>query len=144
MKDSKKDGNETVNLIKETLKLKNSLKNLTENGIFSLLNDFLLYDAPKPKSLDEFSEIYGSACDSIIINATKLEKLTYISGIFTITLMNDQQFNCVAELYFKNPDNKWVLKKATSDNFDLISKLLPESIQELKAAKVIKHEITAP
>ena len=131
-------------LAKETLELKENLKDLTANVVFSLISDILHNKAPEPKSLDDFSAIYGSACDSIITNASKLEKLTYVSGIFTITAISNQKFNCTAELYFKSLDNKWVLKKATSENFDLAEKLLPESIQELKTAKVIKHEITAP
>ena len=134
----------SANLLEEVSKLKDNLKELTINSIFTIINDFLHKEVSEPKPLDEFLTLYGSAWDPIITNAVKLEKLVYVSGIFTITVVNEKQFNCTAELYFKNTNNKWVLKKATSENFELDKTLLPASIQELKLAKIIKHEINAP
>lgn len=144
MTDNTKSTANTKSLVKEALKFCDNMKNLTENGIFSRLNTLLHTEIPEPKSLDEFADVYGSACDSIITNTTQREKLSYVSGILSIAMINETQFNCTAELYFKNPDNKWILKKATSDNFNCIERLLPDAIQELKKEKIIKHEITAP
>lgn len=119
------------------------LKNLTEQGIFSLFNDFFKTTPYEPKSLEETAKIYSDACDTIIKNAVTNEQLTYVSGYFKMTVVNGSQFNCTAELYFKNKNGKWILKTATSESFDY-SKLQPAASQRLQAEKTIKFEVTAP
>lgn len=144
MTNNKKPSISTKEFVKEALEFRDNIKNLTENGIFLFLYTLLHTEIPDPKSLDEFAAVYSSACDSIITNTTRRENLSYVSGILSIAMISETQFNCTAEFYFKNPDNKWILKKAISDNFNCSEKLLPTAIQELRKEKLIKHEITAP
>lgn len=133
-----------ISLLDEALKFGKSLEKLTENGLFSVISDFLNSATTEPKSIDEFASIYGDACDALIINAKKNETLNYISGILSINLVDEHQFSCSIELYFQNTAKKWIVKKAHSGNFQINEKLNIDAIHELQSQKTIKIEVIEP
>jgi hypothetical protein len=126
------------------VKFTDKIQKITSEGLFSIAHDFIKNEVNDPLTIDDFSASYEKTCDKIIINAKKYEDLDYVSGVFKINLKDENQFDCTADFYFKNKNEKWVTKKSSSGNFKMTEKLTLDAIKELISVKTIKIEITPP
>lgn len=93
--------------------------------------------------LNEFIESHSKLYDSIILEATHTENLTFIGGNLTINVdekANDFSFNM--EAYFNDASGEWI-KKENSVAYAL-SSLVTEDRQELLDVQSIKYELNAP
>lgn len=95
-----------------------------------------------PISLDQLTQRYSDKCDQLIIDELKANpKLTYVSGLFTLTL-EEKAVKIDAQVYFQKEDGSWMEKKS-QDSWPTRA-LTDESLRELTKDKTIKYEVEEP
>ncbi len=138
-KNEEKDINNT-NAIDEIIDLLNTDINDLPNVLSQKLDKVLI---PK-MDLDEIKNIYTAPLDKIIIRHEKETNNHFISGEFKVTYLDEKYYEVAYDLYFQNPNEKWIKMSSKSKPINIERKLKPEAIAELREKKNIVYEINPP
>ena len=94
--------------------------------------------------LSELLELHSDDLDKLIINEENKGN-RYISGEFTVRLLNDDFFELCYEMYFKNSKDAWI-KKSNKSNPLKTAALSKDTIEYLKSREdgLVVYEIDAP
>ncbi len=121
-------------------RLKKSVPVLSD--VFCVIDKLLLTIAG-PLTIDNLADYYAKGCDKVIIEAKKSEKLEYVYGKLTASLRKNSGIQFSAELYFQNPDGKWI-KKTMESSLIAVGRFHGPSVEELTAGGDLSFEINPP
>lgn len=95
-----------------------------------------------PMNLEQLSDLFSDDLDKLIIQGEK-ENLKYVSGIFTITMTDPDNFMISYKLYFQNQAKQWIVKGADSNKMPL--KYLNDDAKKILQEKAkVEYEINPP